>query len=249
MKNPILFFAFLLIARLIEAPNCCAETIKLSDDVQIEKLQEGVWRHITVSNYPGFGPVPANGLIIANDAGAILIDTGWTSEQTAKILDWIENDLHRKTTCVVVTHSHTDRMGGISEVMRRHIRTVSSQRTAVFAKAAGLPVPTETFDKKLDLHLGSETIVQLRYPGAGHSVDNIIAWLPRQKILYGGCLIKAAKDKSLGYTKDADLDEWPKTVARVENEFPDAQVVIPGHGDIGGRNLLSHTIELFQAKP
>jgi metallo-beta-lactamase class B len=227
-------------------PNCFAEIIKLSDDVQIEKLQEGVWRHITVSNYPGLGPVPANGLVVANDAGAILVDTGYTPEQTGKILDWIENNLHKKTACVVVTHSHADRMGGITEVMRRHLLTVSSRRTAVLAKAAGLPVPVKTFDEKLDLQLGSEVLIQLEYPGAGHTVDNIVVWLPRQKILFGGCLIKAAKDKSLGYTKDADLSEWPKTVARIETEFPDAEVIIPGHGDIGGRDLLSHTIELLQ---
>jgi hypothetical protein len=38
-------------------------------------------------------------------------------------------------------------------------------------------------------------------------------------------------------------------VARVENEFPDTGTVIPGHDDIGGKDLLSHTIELLQAKP
>jgi metallo-beta-lactamase class B len=234
---------------------CClalagvAETVKLSDDVQIEKLQEGVWRHITISNYPGLGPVPANGLIVANDAGAILVDTGWTTQQTAEILDWIQNDLHKRVACVVVTHWHNDRMAGISEAMRRHLLTVSSHRTAVMARTKGLPVPVKKFDEKLDLELGSGVVMQLEYPGPGHTTDNIIAWLPRQKILYGGCLIKAAKDKTLGYTQDADLNEWPKTVARVENEFPDATIVIPGHGDIGGRDLLTHTLELLQKKP
>jgi metallo-beta-lactamase class B len=249
MKNFITFLASLFVVLLIAPPNCFAEIIRLSDDVQVEKLQEGVWRHITYTNYPGIGRYPANGLIVANDAGAILIDTGWTPEQTGKILDWIENDLHKRIACVVVTHSHDDRMGGIAEVMRRHLQTVSSRRTAVLAKVAGLPVPVKTFDEKLDLQIGTEILVQLEYPGAGHTTDNIVAWLPRQKILFGGCLVKAAKDKSLGYTKDADLSEWPKTIARVENEFPDAEVVIPGHGDIGGKELLSHTIELLQKKP
>jgi metallo-beta-lactamase class B len=76
-----------------------------------------------------------------------------------------------------------------------------------------------------------------------------VAWLPRQKILFGGCLVKAAKDKSLGYIKDADLGEWPKTIVRVENEFQDATMIIPGHGDVGGKDLLLHTIELLQKKP
>ncbi len=248
-KNFIAFLASLFVNLLITPPNCFAEIIKLSESVQIEKLSDGVWCHITYTNYPGLGRYPANGLIVAHDAGAILIDTGWTPEQTGKILDWIENDLHKKIACVVMTHSHNDRMGGITEVMRRHLLTVSSRRTALLAKAAGLSVPVKTFDEKLDLQIGTEILVQLEYPGAGHTTDNIVAWLPRQKILFGGCLVKAAKDKSLGYTKDADLSEWPKTVAKVENEFRDTIIVIPGHGDIGGKDLLSHTVELLQKKP
>ena len=245
-KNFIAFLASWFVVLLVGVPHCLAQTIKLSEDVQIEKLSDGVWRHITYTNYPGIGRYPANGLIAANDAGAILIDTGWTPQQTGKILDWIENDLHKRIVCVVVTHSHDDRMGGIAEALRRHLLTVSSRRTALLAKAAGLPVPVKTFDEKLDLQIGAEILVQLEYPGAGHTTDNIVAWLPRQKILFGGCLVKAAKDKSLGYIKDADPGEWPKTIARVENEFPDAEVVIPGHGDIGGRDVLSHTIELLK---
>jgi metallo-beta-lactamase class B len=242
---PLLLFAALFCL----TPGCLAETIKLSDDVQIEKLQDGVWRHVTWTNYPGIGRYPANGLIVANDAGAIPVDTGWTPEQTGKILDWIQNNLHKRIACVVVTHTHGDRMGGITEAMRRHLLTVSSSRTALLAKTQGLPVPVKTFDEKLDLELGPGVVMQLEYPGAGHTVDNIIARLPQQKILYGGCLIKAAKDKALGYIQDADLGEWPRTVARVETNFPDAETVIPGHGDVGGRNLLTHTIELLQKKP
>ena len=249
MRDFVAFPLLLFVALFCLAPGCLAETIKLSDDVQIEKLRDGVWRHITWTNYPGIGRYPANGLIVANEGGAILVDTGWTPEQTAKILDWIQNDLHKRIACVVVTHWHNDRMGGINEVMRRHLLTVSSRRTALLAKAAGLPVPEKTFDEKLDLELGPGVVMQLEYPGAGHTTDNIVAWLPRQKILYGGCLIKAAKDKSLGYIKDADLNQWPRTVARVENDFPDAEVFIPGHGDIGGRDLLSHTLELIQQRP
>lgn len=245
-KNHIALLVFISVSLLQPAPTAFAETVKLADDVQIEKLQDGVWRHITVSNYPGLGLVPANGLIVAGDTNVIMVDTGWTPEQTRKILDWIENDLHKKTTCVVVTHAHADRMGGITESMRRHLLTVSSRRTAMLARTAGLPVPEKTFDEKLDLPSGPEPLVQLEYPGAGHTVDNIVAWLPRQKILFGGCLIKAAKDESPGYTKDADLNEWPRTVARIEKDFPDTKMVVPGHGDVGDRNLLPHTIELIQ---
>lgn len=246
----LLFLACWVVPLLNPAPTAFADTVKLADDVQIEKLQDGVWRHITVFNYPGFGLVPANGLIVAGATNAMLVDTGWTPDQTGKILDWIEGHLHRKIIGVIATHSHVDRLGGISEAQRRRLLTVSSSRTAGLARAAGLPIPEKTFAEFLELPVDSGLVMQLKYPGAGHTADNIVVWLPRQKILFGACLIKAAKDTSLGYTKDAHLDAWPKTIARLQKEFPDAKLVVPGHGDVGGTNLLSHTIALIQkAKP
>ena len=240
------WFVPVLCGLLLPAFGSVAEGIKLSDDIQIEKLQDGVWRHITTSNYPGYGLVPANGLIVAGQTNAVLVDTGWTPEQTGKILNWIETNLHTKVTGVVVTHSHVDRMGGIAEAMRRGLPVFACRRTAELARSAGLPVPQEAFDEKMEIVIDPGIRLELEYPGPGHTVDNIVVWLPRQKILFGGCLIKAAKDKSPGYTKDADLDAWPGTVARVEQEFPDTKTVVPGHGDAGGTNLLSHTIELVQ---
>jgi metallo-beta-lactamase class B len=225
-----------------------ATGIQLADDVCVEKLNEDVWRHVTTSNYPGLGPVPANGLIVANDAGAVVVDTGWNTDQTRRILDWIEGELRRNVLGVVVTHAHEDRLGGMAEALRRHIRVISSRQTAALARAKGAPAPTETFLETLTVSLGKET-VKIVHPGPGHTADNVVVWLPRPRVLFGGCLVKAARDKTLGYVKDADLEAWPKTMEKVAKEFPEAEIVVPGHGDVGGRELLSHTLELLPPKP
>lgn len=85
-----------------------------------------------------------------------------------------------------------------------------------------------------------------KYLGAGHTIDNIVVWIPEEKILFGGCMLKALRWKGLGFTDDADLNEWPKTLKKLIKEFPESRIVIPGHGDYGDLSLIQHTIGLFE---
>jgi metallo-beta-lactamase class B len=58
-------------------------------------------------------------------------------------------------------------------------------------------------------------------------------------------MVKELKSGSLGNLSDADLAGWPKTIARVIEAYPFADIVIPGHGDFNGRELLKHTQNLL----
>lgn len=49
----------------------------------------------------------------------------------------------------------------------------------------------------------------------------------------------------LGNVKDANLVEWENAVKRVLIRYPDAEVVVPGHGNWGKLDLLRHTIRLL----
>jgi metallo-beta-lactamase class B len=44
---------------------------------------------------------------------------------------------------------------------------------------------------------------------------------------------------------DANLGEWANTVRKIKTAYPDAKIIIPGHGDMGDISLLNYTIELF----
>jgi len=51
--------------------------------------------------------------------------------------------------------------------------------------------------------------------------------------------------ENLGFTGDAYLNEWPNTLNKLFDEFPECRIVVPGHGKYGGVNLIKHTLELF----
>jgi metallo-beta-lactamase class B len=51
-------------------------------------------------------------------------------------------------------------------------------------------LPQYTFTHDTTFNIAGVTL-QAYYPGAGHTRDNIVVWVPQDKVLFGGCLIKS----------------------------------------------------------
>ncbi len=83
--------------------------------------------------------------------------------------------------------------------------------------------------------------VELVYPGPAHSRDNIVAYFPRHRILFGGCMIQAGD--SVGNRSDADMAKWPSSVRKLR--AMKAAWVIPGHGERFDPGLIEHTLEVL----
>ena len=91
--------------------------------------------------------------------------------------------------------------------------------------------------------------VELFYPGAAHSTDNLVVYVPSANVLYGGCAVPhELSSTSAGNVADADLAEWPTSVERIQKHYPEAEVVIPGHGLPGGLDLLQHTANVVSTQ-
>jgi metallo-beta-lactamase class B len=58
-------------------------------------------------------------------------------------------------------------------------------------------------------------------------------------------MVKSLNSTDLGNTVDGDLATYPKTIEKVIEKFKTAKIVIPGHGQIGGLDLLKHTRDLL----
>jgi metallo-beta-lactamase class B len=138
-------------------------------------------------------------------------------------------------------------MGGLAEAHKRGAGSYAFEKTAIFAQEKGGPVPQNTFKETYEVTCGSFKLM-LDYPGGGHTIDNIVVWLPQQEILFGGCMIRSAGSKTLGYTKEADLKNWPATLKAVKKKYGLAKLIIPGHGKPGSIDLIEHTLELLANK-
>ena len=175
----------------------------------------------------------------------MMIDLPWTDEQTGLLFDWVGKVHGAKVETVVPTHSHIDCAGGLAEAHRRKADSFASDKTVEILKRTNKPVPKNWFSRRLSLACG-QTRVELAYFGAGHTIDNITVWIPEKKILFAGCMVKSRNAQNLGNTKEADLDQWPKTLKKVREAYSEAKIVIPGHGRYGGTVLIDHTIELCE---
>ena len=223
------------------------ESIRVSDDVTLQPIAPGVWVHTTYFDVPDYGRVGANGLVVVSDKEAVLIDLPWTDEQTAALFDWVAENSGATIKVVVPTHFHRDCMGGLAEAHRRGATSYGLDKTIAFAREDHLPVPKCPFKLRTAIHCGKE-IILLVYLGAGHTTDNIVAWLPRQRVLFGGCLVKSLDEQSLGNTSDGDLTAYPITLRKMQTAYRSSKIVVPGHGDWGGPELIDHTVKLCSKK-
>ncbi len=237
---------FVSLTALIGATTAADDAIRIADDLEVVAVKGNVWRH--VSSYPiNERPAWANGLIVVTDEGIAGVDTPWTVEQTEKLLKWIEKKFDAPIRFWVVTHSHRDCMGGIGVLQKRGIPTYASERTVRFAREAGNPLPDHAFETRERLELGDETI-EAGFFGAGHTTDNVVVWVAGERVLFGGCMIRSAGSKRLGYTAEGDLEAWPQTLRRIRKVYPGPKWVVPGHGDPGGPALIDNTLRLLEER-
>ncbi|MEN6337293.1 MAG: subclass B1 metallo-beta-lactamase [Phycisphaerales bacterium] len=224
-----------------------AESVQVSPDITVRPAAEGVWVYTAYFDLPSYGRTAANGLVVIDGQDAMLIDLPWTDEQTGVLFDWASKNFGATVKTVVPTHFHQDCMGGLAEAHRRGAASYAQDRTVEIAREKNLPVPQVPFRLQTMVRCG-RTVALARYFGPGHTTDNIVVWFPVQKILFGGCLIKSMDAESLGNTADGDLQAYPQTLGKVKAAYPNAKIVVPGHGDWGGPELIDHTIKLCAPK-
>ncbi|HEX6929928.1 MAG TPA: subclass B1 metallo-beta-lactamase [Gammaproteobacteria bacterium] len=187
----------------------------------------------------------ANGMLMIGPDRITIIDAPWTSDAAYELLDWLDSNFPGRAKRLVITHAHDDRMGSIDVFAERMIPVYSQRITAEIARRKGWTAPNFVFDDNLPLRAGEQAI-ELFFPGAAHTQDNIIAWFPEDKVLFGGCMVKSRHASTLGFTGDADEQSWPLALRRALARYPEAQQVIPGHGLPGDTELLTHTLELLE---
>lgn len=214
-----------------------------SQKLKITPLTNDTFIFTTYNDYNGT-PFPSNGMYIVTDKGIVIIDTPWDETQFQPLLDSIQKRHHQKPVLCIATHFHDDRTAGLAYFRSKGINTYTSAQTKKLSIKNGEKQAEFTFAKDTTFTLGGKKI-QTFYPGKGHTEDNIVIWLPNEKILYGGCFLKSTENQSLGNIADADLKAWPKSVKKTIRKFQNPKYVIPGHFGWEGDGL-KHTLGLLK---
>jgi len=214
-----------------------------SETLMIEQLTEHTYRHLSYLQTESFGKVGCNGMIVADEGEAIVYDTPVDSAVSIELINWIESELKSKIVAIVPTHFHTDCLGGLSAFHAREIPSYANNLTITLARFNGSNLPQNGFDNRYEHSVGKKTVIS-EFFGAGHTLDNIIGYLPDEGVIFGGCLIKSLK-AGKGNLADADTTTWSATALAIKKKYPDAKVIIPGHGKVGDQSLLDYTSAMF----
>jgi metallo-beta-lactamase class B len=218
----------------------------LSETLQIEQLSPNTFVHVSYLSTDDFGKVACNGMIVIHDGEALVFDTPADNQTSKELIAWLETDQKVKVKGVVATHFHDDCVGGLDAFHAQDIPSYGDFKTNSLAKAEGNLVPENGFEEQLILEAGDLEVVT-RFLGEGHTRDNVVAYVPADQVIFGGCLIKEV-GATVGYLGDANTAAWSGTVRQVKSTFSDVKIVIPGHGKVGNVELLDYTIKLFEGK-
>ncbi len=217
-----------------------------TEGLVIKKLSPQVYLHTSFLTTTSFGRVDCNGMVVATGGEAIVFDTPADEESATALINYVVTQLNCKIIAVIPTHFHEDCLGGLEAFLQHNIPAYALDKTIVLLKekARSFSKPIQPFKDSLALSAGGKT-VHAGFYGEGHTKDNIVGYFAEGGALFGGCLIKAAGAGS-GNLEDANLAAWPATVRRVKQRYPQARVVIPGHGKWGDTALLDYTVSLFE---
>lgn len=210
-------------------------------NLTVSALDDGVYLYQSERTVEGFGRVSGNGLVVlTGKQKAVLIDTPWDDEDVDSLFAWLAAE-HLSLEAVIVTHSHEDAGGHLARFHEQNIPSWSYGLTNQLLIAKGETPAQHSIEQSAWVIPDN---IEVFYPGPGHTMDNSVVWIKAHHLLFGGCFVRELATASMGYTAEGDVSAWPASVSKVTARYPDIKKVVPGHGAVGGINLLEHTAAL-----
>jgi metallo-beta-lactamase class B len=230
---------FMLLS-FLSSRNCFGQDKNSS--LKITHLKGDFYIYTTYNYYKG-NRIGANGMYLLTNDGAVLFDSPWDTTQFQPLIDSIRTRHNKKLLLCIATHFHEDRTGGLEYFRQHSIQTYTTRKTDALSRQRNMKRAADLINNDTVFTVGQYTF-QTYFPGPGHAPDNIVIWFPKEKILYGGCLVKSVDDTTLGNLGDADVKRYAATLKNVIKKYSGYKHVIPGHNDWQNRESLEHTLKM-----
>lgn len=208
--------------------------------LKISHLTGDFYIYTTYNTYQE-SQVPANGMYLVTNIGVVMFDTPWDTTQFQPLLDSIKLKHNKSVIMCFATHWHSDKTAGLEYYRQKGIKTYTTILTDELSK--------KNNKKRAEFLMANDTVFNVGqysfetyYPGPGHTEDNIVIWFKKEKILYGGCLIKGADDKDLGFLGDGNAIEYAATLKNVQKKCRNPKFIIIAHSDWKDLNSLKHSL-------
>jgi glyoxylase-like metal-dependent hydrolase (beta-lactamase superfamily II) len=204
--------------------------------------------------------VPNIGVIGGRDA-VLVVETGLGPRNAEKVLEFATEYAKGRRLYLTTTHFHPEHAFG-AQVFAGEATFFLNRAQAEDLKVKGpgyldmfrglgepvarqledvvLPEPDLVYDDAYDLELGGR-VVQLRATGRAHSKGDQVVRVPDAGVLFTGDLVETGQFAIFPWFPPYDTDvsgtRWLAVMERLAGEG--ARVVVPGHGAVGGPELLA----------
>lgn len=199
---------------------------------------------------------------VVTQQGPVIIDTPMLPEEARTLTAEIRKLSSRDIAYVIYSHQHFDHVMGsgyfkkpaiahqaslsginfLKTNLDREIRLIYPDMDEARRKElAGVEIvlPQITFSDSLTLHLG-DIDLQLSFAG-GHSSASIVVYCPQDRVLFAGDNVATGK---LPITRNCRFGTWIALLRRLEGM--DIDVIVPGHGDLCGKEVLKPVRVYFE---
>jgi len=195
----------------------------------------------------------ANVGCVITEQGPVLIDTPMLPEEASELREQLGQLSDSDIAYIIYTHQHFDHVMGSAFLTRRTIAyngaisgikyletSLANDITMFFPDLyeekkdifdnLEIILPQITFSNELKLYMGDRTL-ELSFVG-GHSSASIVIYVPEDRVVFCGDNVVTG---ILPVTANCRFGPWIEMLRRVEEMEVDT--IVPGHGDIGGKEL------------
>lgn len=263
-KNSLILTAFILSLLLVScsSPEIPSDVFEAGNGPYISEVANDLY---FVEDFNNGGNI----CFLVAKKGVLVVDAGNFPGPVEKVVALIAKVTDKPISHLVYTHVHGDHVGGAAglpedisiiaqENLNSNLEKFYSPGIEAFKKeleefgedslrqkygkrfdeivAIKVRPATESFADNLIIDLGNYS-VELTYPGTCHTSDNIFVLFREQKVLHTGDLVFNHRHPFISEAYEADPWKWAETVKEWSQK--DLVKVIPGHGELGGTEILS----------
>ncbi len=183
---------------------------------------------------------PENSVVYVGRDHVTVVGATWTPQTAELLTAEIRKVTALPVTEVIDTNHDPDRFGGNAyfkqigariisialthELLQKEGEGLIKQTQAALPDYPSVPIvlPDTTYPGDFTLQNGA---VRALYLGPTHKPDDIFVYFPQEKVLYGGCALKA----QLGNMDGADPVEYAKTLQKLKALSLPIDVIVAGH--------------------
>ena len=228
----------------------------------LEKLSDHVYAFAGIENASPENSFASNSGVIIGEKGVLVVDTRVSAKEAEQLIQQINTITQKPILYAVNTHFHFDHSLGNCAFKKKGALILSHEKGRLATASLGdkifeiikpmgmteellegttLSYPEITFSSQMRIDLGGVE-VELIYLAPGHSPDNILVYVPKDKVLFAGDILFSDFHAYMG---TADLEGWQKNLDHIM--AMDASYIVPGHGPVSGKKEIQAQMEYLVA--